>query len=217
MNRADTLKLAQKEVKAEETAEKVAENPRLISEVFDGTSSEDPRVKFKSAKTLKIISERNPKILYPKIDIFISLLDSENKIIKWIATDVIGNLTSVDLENKFDKVFQKYYDLLSAPSMITVGHIIENSGKIAKSKPYLTQKITSKLLDVEQLPVKPPITQECKNILLGKVIQAFEVYFSQIENAEDVTSFAKRQLNNPRRATKAKAESFLKRLDQMRS
>ena len=203
--------LEKKEIKTEDIAKKVIKDLSLLPEIFNGISSENTRIKFNSAKILRIISGRNPEALYSTTDFFINFLDSENKILKWIAIDVIGNLTSIDSENKFDKIFKKYYSFLSAESMITIGHVIDNSGKISKAKPYLTQKITNELLKIEKITTKPPLTQECKNILLGKVVSAFGMFFDQIENKDEVTSFVKRQLNNTRHATKVKAERFLKR------
>jgi hypothetical protein len=214
MKKTDVLeKLGKKEKKAEDIAKNVIKDPNLLPEIFNGISSENSRVKFKSAKILRVISEKNPEILYPKMDFFINLLDSENKILKWNAMDVIGNLTSIDLKNKFDEIFKKYYSFLSAEGMITVAHVVDNSGKIAKAKPYLTQRITSELLKLEKIPTKPQLTQECKNILLGKVILAFGMYFDIIENKDNVISFAKRQINNTRNATKVKAEKFLKKIE----
>jgi hypothetical protein len=214
MKKTDVLeKLGKKEIKAEDIAKNVMKNPGLLPEIFNGVSSENSRVKFKSAKILRGISEKNPEILYPKMDFFINLLDSENKILKWNAMDVIGNLTSIDSKNKFDEIFKKYYSFLSADSMITVAHIVDNSGKIAKARSQLTQRITSELLKIENIPTKPHLTQECKNILLGKTILAFSMYFDQIEKKDNVISFVKRQVNNTRNATKVKAEKFLKKIE----
>lgn len=205
-----TEELGKKEIKAEDIAKNVIKDSGLLPEIFNGISSENPRIRMKSAKILRVISEKNPKILYSKMDFFVDLLDSSNKILKWIATDVIGNLTSIDSKNKFDRNYKKYYSLLSDESMITVGHVVDNSGNIAKAKPHLTQEITSELLKIEKIPTSPHLTQECKNILLGKTILAFSMYFDQIENKDSVISFVKRQLDNTRNATKAKAERFLK-------
>jgi hypothetical protein len=214
MKKTDVMeKLGKKEIKAEDIAKNVIKDSGLLSEIFNGVSSENSRVKLKSAKILRVISEKNPEILYPKLDFFISLLDSENKILKWNAMDVIGNLTSIDSKNKFDEIFKKYYSFLSADSMITVAHVVDNSGKIAKARPHLTQRITRELLKLEKIPTKPQLTQECKNILLGKTILAFGMYFEQIENKDDVISFVKRQKNNTRSATKVKAEKFLKKIE----
>jgi len=205
-------KLGKKEHKAEDIARNITRDPTLLPEIFKAISSRNPDIKFKSAKALRLISEKNPEALYPKMDFFINLLDNENNIIKWTAMDTIANLATVDTQNKFDQIFNKYYNLLSAKSMITIGHAIDNSAKIARVKPHLIKTITKELLTIENMPTRPPITKECRNILIGKTILAFEKYYNQIENKTDIVSFVKRQLNNPRNATKTKAQEFLKKI-----
>lgn len=197
----------QKEDLSKEVAEEVIANPQLLSEILKGVSSAIARTRFRSAKILRIISEKEPAMLYSKMDFFVDLLKSDNKIIMWNAMDIIANLTSVDPKNKFDKIFEKYYGLLSNESMVTAAHVIDNSGKIAKAKPAFQEKITDKLLELEEIPRD----HECKNILLGKAILSFGEYFDQIQNKDEVIFFVKRQLNNPRNATKVKAEKFLKK------
>lgn len=208
MKKSDILDvLGKKEIEAEEIAEKTMRNPDILPEIFNRISSENSRVKFKSAKILRIVSEKDPEKLYSRFDFFIDLLDSENKIIKWNAIDVMANLTPVDSKKRFDEIFKKFYDLLSDESMITVGHVIDNSSKIARAKPYLQNKITKELLKVEKTQYK---TSECRNILLGKVISSFGQYIDQVDNKEEMILFAERQINNSRRATRAKAEKFLR-------
>jgi len=200
-----------KETKVEDIAEKVMKNPNLLPEFFVGISSTNPRIKFGSAKVLRIISERKPEMLYSKLDFFVNLLDSENNILKWIALDIISNLTRIDFRNEFNKLFKKFYGYLYEGSLITAGHVVDNSSKIALSKPELQDKITEELLKVEEVTLP---TQECRNILIGKTIKAFEVYFDNLKDKDKVISFVKRQSNNPRNATKARAEKFLKRLEE---
>lgn len=206
-------KLEKKEVKAEDVANNAIEDPSLLFEIFNGVSSISARIRYGCIKILRIISEENPEKLYPRIDFFIELLDSEKRILKWNALYILANLAKVDVENKFDDIFDKYYNLLNAEYMVTVANVIDNSGKIAKAKPHLTQKITSELLKTENLTIKPHLTQECKNIIIGHAISAFDMYFDQIENKDEVISFVKRQLSNTRNATKVKAERFLKKIE----
>lgn len=183
-------------------------NPNQLFVVLNGIFSENPRIKFRSAKVLRLISEKNPRLLYSKMDFFIDLLGNENKIIKWNAMDTIANLASVDSRNEFNKIFKKFYGLLYEGSLVTTSHVVDNSGKIARAKPNLQSKITNELLKIEKVPLP---TKECKNILLGKTIVAFGMYLDQIQNKDKVVSFVKRQLTNPRSATKTNAEKFLKK------
>jgi len=204
--------LEEKCVKAEDIAEKVMRNPKLIQELLNGVSSASARVKFGSAKVLRIISEINPQMLYSRMDFFVNLLDSDNNILKWNALDIIANLTTADSGNKFDSLlFRKYCGFLHEGNLITAAHVVENLGKIAQVKPQFQDEITKQFLLVGDVSLP---TEECKNILVGKTINAFNSYYSQIANKEKVIAFVKRHLNNSRNATKVKAERFLKEWEQ---
>jgi hypothetical protein len=211
MSKSDFLhKLGDRDMKDEELVQEATKNKESLRELFSGISSPHSRIKFRSAKILKIISERNPKLLYPDWEFFVKLLDSENSILKWNAMDAIANLTKVDSSKRFDGLFKKFYSCLYEGSLITAGHVIDNSGTIALAKPEFQDKITEELLKVEKIPLP---TEECRNILVGKTIEAFAVYYDRINDKKEIISFVKRQLHNTRKATKAKAEKFLKKLE----
>lgn len=199
--------IAQKEDLCEEISQKVINDPELVDLILEGVSSDVSRVKFRSAKILKIISAKNPELIYPYIDFFIELLDSDNKIIIWNAMDILANLSAIDSENKINAIFEKYQKFIDNESMVTAAHVVDNSWKIAKSKPEYKERITESLLDLE----KKHRDDECKNILLGKAIISFDKYYGEIENKKEVSELIKRQLNNPRNATRMKAQKFLKK------
>jgi hypothetical protein len=140
------------------------------------------------------------------MDVFIDLLDGNDTILMWISLDVIANLTSVDIKNKFDGIFQKYYAFLSHKSMVTAAHVIDNSAVIAKSKPHFRNEIIDKLLNLEQAPY----SRECRNILIGKAIRTLDSLVYQIDDRSKIISFVTSQLGNSRNATRAKAEKFLR-------
>lgn len=204
-------KLGNKEIDTDDAVQEIKNNYDLLPAIIEGISSLNARIKFGCAKILRTISEENPEKLYSNVDFFITLLNHDNNIIKWNAMDILANLTRVDTKNKFNDVFSKYYSLLSDDAMVTVAHVVDNSGKIALAKPKLTEKITDELLKVEKLSLKPRLTQECKNIIIGKTILAFSTYYNQIDDKEKIISFVTRQLNNTRKATKIKADKFLKK------
>lgn len=213
MSKTDYLdKLGNKEIHPEDLIIEVRQNLKMLPRIIDGVSSSNANIKFGCAKILRAISSEKPEKLYQEMDLFIELLDSPNNIIKWNAVDIVANLTKVDKENKFDEIFEKFYGMLSEKSMVTAAHVIDNSGKIARVKPHLTDKITDELLKVENIPR----TQECKNILMGKTILAFGSYFEQIEDKDEVILFVKKRLKNSRNATKVKAEKFMKKYGKIR-
>jgi len=210
MSKSDILrKLEEKKTKDEELVEEAIKNREFLHALLHGISSSNPRIKFRSAKILRTVSERNPKMLYSDWKFFAKLLESENNILKWNAMDIIANLTQVDSNSRFNGLFKKFYSYLYEESLITAGHVVDNSGTIALAKPEFQDKITKELLKVEEIPLP---TEECRNILIGKTIQAFDMYIDRTNNKDEIVSFVKRQLNNTRKATKAKAEKFLRKL-----
>jgi hypothetical protein len=211
MKEADILrKLERGDAEVEELAERAARNEQFLRHLLDRVSSPTARVKFASAKALRMISEKNPDSLYPHWEFFVSLLDSENSIIRWNAMDIIANLTPVDSHRRFEGLFNKFYGYLHEGSLITAGHVVDNSGKIAKAIPELHDKIAKELLKVEKVPLP---TEECRNILIGKTISAFDAYSNNIRNNDQVIAFVKKQLNNPRKSTRVKAEKLWKKLE----
>ncbi len=207
-NKADLLdKIDRKENLSEDIAEEIINNPQMLPIILDMVSWDITRVKLRSAKILTIISRKYPEILYPHMGFFIDLLDNDNRIILWIAMDVIANLSALDSENKFNDIFEKFYSHIYDESMVLAAHVVDNSWKIVKAKPIYQNEITDKLMRLEKIPRD----QECRNILLDKAILSFDKYFDHVEDKEGVISLVKRQLNNSRNATKKKAEKFLKK------
>ena len=179
-----------------------------INKLLDGVSSTDIKVKYKSLKSLKIISEKSSQKLYSEIDFFIKLLKHKNNIFKWSAMDIISNLASVDSKNKISKIFKEFYGFLDSGNLVTAAHVVDNSWKLCNAKPKLFSKITNELLNVTKLPLP---TKECRNILIGKAITSFSKYLDKVEakDSKRIIDFVKKHKNNSRNATKIKAEKFL--------
>lgn len=174
---------------------------------FQNLSSSNPKVKFGFAKKLLAISQKNPQALYPYLNFFVSQLNNENQIIKWIAIQIIGNLSKVDKANKIDRLINKLVGLLNKGELITCNNAIIALGEIASNKPNQLEKITSALLQVEHYRYP---TKECRNIAMGKVMLEVCGFYDNLKNKKPVIDFVKRQTNNSRNATRKKAREFLK-------
>jgi hypothetical protein len=199
--------LGKKSVSVESIAKKVVNNKKLLDDLKENASSHNVAIKYKSLKVLMYLGEQQPNILYPEWDFFVKLLDNENTFLRTIGLTVIANLTRVDTENKFENIFDKYYSLLEDESMINAANIAGYSGIIAKAKPHLQNKITDKLLGIDNTRH----SSECKNIIKGKAILSFYEYIGEVEDKTKIIQFVKNELKNPRAATKKKAEKFLKK------
>ena len=206
-----TQKLADKSITKEALLQEVMHNSDLLSEVIRGISSSKAAIRYGCTKILTDLSEEQPEKLYPYLDEFIELLDSKYRILIWTAITIIANLSKVDKERKIDAIFNKYYSYLDNDYLVTVATVVGNSAKIALAKPYLTQKITAELLKVDDVPVMPHLTEECKRVIMEKAIDCFDAFFDQLQDKAEVLSLVKRQLDSPRTSLRTKAKSFLKK------
>ncbi len=199
----------------EKIADFVIQNPHIIKEIAAQLKIEKTALKFSYEKILRLISEESPALIYPYFDFFAGFLDSENNFIKWGAILSVANLTAVDSQNKFDKIFKEYYKPVSGPAMITAANIIGSSWKIVSAKPYLAEKIVNEILKVQKAKFihQGELSSECKNIVCGHAIDSFAMFFDKIENKKPVIQFIKAQLNNSRPAVVKKAEKFIKKLN----
>jgi len=183
-------------------------------EILEGLSSEDTKFKYACVKNLLATSRDSPDALYPHFDFFVKLLRSENRIIKWMAIEVIGFLARVDDKDKTGKLHKKLFGFLKERELITANHAIAALAKIAASRPEHLDKITRELLKVEYYTYA---TEECRNIALGKVIQALDPLSGHLSERRDVYIFAVTQTKNTRAATSKKAHKLLKRLKKTNS
>lgn len=200
--------IGRKETDLEKTVEKVMKKPGLLSEVFEGLGSDKARIKYGCVKVLRLISEKKPEILYPRMDFFSDLLDSDNNFLKWGAIHTIANLAAADSERRFEVIFDKYFAPIPGPELIPAGNVIGGAAKIALAKPELSDRIAKEMLKVEKAKYK---TAECRNVAMGHAIKSFDLFFDQIKDKEPVIKLIKKQLKNTRNATRKKAEKFLKK------
>ncbi|MFQ5583210.1 MAG: hypothetical protein ACE5GL_02090 [Calditrichia bacterium] len=195
---------------ADEVAKRAAIDDGVLQQLLEGVSSASKRVKNAAAKALRIVSESNPQKLYSRLNFFVGLMNGPDTILKWISMDILGNLSAVDSEHKIDeKLLKQFFALLADESLITAAHAVENLGKIALHKPLLREKIVRELLKPDTTERQP----DCHNILAGKKIDAFAEVIGGLDDRRAVLFFVRKNVDNPRNATKNRAERFLRKFE----
>jgi hypothetical protein len=200
--------IGQKGSDKEEIAEWVIGEPGRLADVLEGLSARPAAIKYGCSKVLRLISQKQPEVLYPSFDLFIKRLDIDNTFLKCDAILILANLASVDSESKFEAVFDRYFAPIKGPTLIVAANIIGSAAKIAAAKPALSDRITAELLKVENARYQ---TDECRNVALGQAIDSFDEFFGQIGDKERVRRLVKKQLENTRKSTARKAAQFLKK------
>lgn len=205
--------LVDKSLTKQDLLNKVKQDFTLVPLLIKGVCSSKASVRYGCAKVLMDLSEEYPEQIYPYIDSIISLLDSKFRILKWNAFAIIANLTKVDIDNKFDAIFEKYYSFLDDDYMVTVASVVGNSSKIAESKPYLIARITDELLKVQDLSIGPHLTEECKRVIAQSAIKTFDSFFDKVEQKDKVLSFVRLYVKSPRKKLRNISQSFIKKWD----
>ncbi len=191
-------------------AEKSINDQELISLLIEGINEESARLKYGCLNTLIIVGKINPDSLYQYFDFFVDQLESPHGIIKLAAIKSIGALTSVDKDNRFEKIAEKYFALTFDPDMTPGATIAKETPNIIKSKPHLTPMILEHLLSVTKHTYK---SIECKNILIGHIINALDKIHPQLDDKTPVMEFVKNQIENKWTGTSNKAKKYVEKYD----
>lgn len=172
--------------------------------------SDKPYIKYPCTKKAIALSKENPETLYPDFDFFLQFLNGENKILKWTALTVIGNLAAVDTQKKTDKLIPILISFLSDKTMVTAANAAKALSEIAYYKPEYREEILSALLKVEKAVYlnKGEISPECTNVAIGGVIACLPKFGEDVYQRGDVKAFLKRQTKNTRKKVREMVEKL---------
>ena len=206
LQKSMSIDLNNKKLDIEYAAKEAINDEKLRVELLNNLWSKNETLRYNSHKILFAITEQKPELLYSKWDDLVKFLDSDNTYHKLSAVLLLANLTKADKDNKFEKLFNKYYSLLDDKSFITAVYVSQASGIIALAKPKLQTKITNKLLDIN----KTHHEQERKDLAKASIIDTFAQFYSQAKNKNEILEFVEKQLNCKSPKTRKKAKEFLK-------
>lgn len=176
--------------------------------------SEKPEVRYGTAKQALEMSVKDPAKLYDKLDVFTKLLKGDNRVLKWTATLVIGNLARADDKNRIDHLIPQLRAFVRGKELITAANAIKALGAVAQAKPKYRDAIVKEFLRVERAHyyLRGERSPECRNIALGTAILAMGGFQKDLRGRSDVVAFLVRQTKNTRPATARKAKVLLKKL-----
>jgi hypothetical protein len=202
--------LQKKNINPKTYADKIIKKPDLIKQYLEGLLSKNETYRYNCFKIIYNVSEKKPDILYPYWDFFENHLRSKNNYHKMSAVLIIANLSSVDKEKKFERLFDEFYGYLKSEKTITSIYIVKSSGRIACSKPHLNEKITKILLNIEKIHPGKQI-----ELVKSAAIESFSDYFEYIENKKAIIDFVKNQTISVSPKTRKIAKDFLKKYGEM--
>ncbi|MCY3410686.1 MAG: hypothetical protein INQ03_03515 [Candidatus Heimdallarchaeota archaeon] len=115
--------------------------------VLEGIAQDKKKLQSGCSEILSIVSEVKPEVIYPYVDTFIRNLNSERPVLRWEAVCTLGNLISVDNENKIIPHLSKIIENLTSDSIVLKLHSFRAMIKIAIEKKEVRDKIVNVSLD----------------------------------------------------------------------
>ncbi|MCI2082948.1 MAG: hypothetical protein LKK19_06505 [Bacteroidales bacterium] len=178
----------------------------MTSTDFEKLNSKNPKVKYGFAKELLKTGAENPEQLYEDFDYWVKLMSGDNNVLKWTAIDIIGYLSAVDKGNRIGGILPDLIKILHGGALISCNHSIFSLGLIALNKPEFKQMIFNEFMAISSDRFD---TDECKNIAVGKVIEALKPFVPDIKNDKNIIGFIENAAKSERASTRKKAEHLL--------
>jgi hypothetical protein len=132
----DNIRVKQPDIKS--LAALIIKDEKVMGAALDNLTQKNEIIRYNSYRTIKILTESQPGIFYPYWDFFLSQLESENTYHILAGIHILADLTRVDTEGRFEKIFHQYYQLLNHRSMVIISHVCLASGRIMLHKPGKT-------------------------------------------------------------------------------
>jgi AAA+ ATPase superfamily predicted ATPase len=117
----------------------------------------------------------------------------------------LANLTKVDEASKFETVFDEFYDIVNGDALVPACHVAYVSHKIVKAKPELADKITERLLNLDNAAYKH------KELVQANALRSFSQYFDRISDKDKIVSLAKDLQKSKSSRAKKEAAEFLEK------
>jgi hypothetical protein len=199
--------ISDKDIDVSKFARMVMDDPEMRNEIVHlMLNHQKIMVYYHSYYVISQASESQPQLFYKYWDDFSLLLDHPNSYHRDFGLVLLANLTSVDRENRFLLLFEKYFDHVNDEKFMTAQCCIQNSEKILLNKWELREDIFPILLDTDS---RCDFPEKQKELLKSYVIEVFDKFYPKMDNKEEINRFITAQLNSISPKTKKKAKEFV--------
>jgi hypothetical protein len=150
-------------------------------------------------------SQERPELFYKDWNAIASLLKHKNSYHRDIALTIIANLTQVDRENFFSKIFHEYFEHINDKKFMTGKCCVQNSIKILRNKPELEDQIIAILVDVDHQCAYP---EKQKELLKYDVLEILDEKYEEVRDKKGIDEFIKAGVSSISPKTRHKAKEL---------
>lgn len=202
-------RIADKNVNIDKYVEDVFNQDGLKKEIIKQLISNDNiMVYYHCYYIISNASEKRPELFYEYWDDFALLLNHKNSYHRDIGLTIIANLTKVDENDLFSKIFQDYMKHINDDKFMTARCFVQNTRKILKNKNGIIEHVVGFLLDVDNKCIYP---EKQKELLKCDIIEVLDEVYQRIDDKKSIYQFIKIALRSISPKTKNKAKEFMKK------
>jgi hypothetical protein len=153
-------------------------------------------------------SRQRPDLFYPYWPEIAALLHHPNSYHRDFALTVIANLTQVDHDDLFARIYDDYFAHVNDAKFMTGQCCIQNSVKVFRHKPGLRERIVALLLNMDHLCT---YTEKQKAVLRADILDVFDEVYEQVRDKTEVNAFIQNSISNSSPKTRRKAKALVKK------
>lgn len=131
-------------------------------------------------------SQVRPELFYSYWHQIAPLLNHPNSYHRNFALTILANLTRVDHENLFSRIFTDYFEHLHDDRLTTAICCVQNSKKIYKQKLEFQDQIMALLLDIDHQCSYP---EKQKELLKSHILEIIDEIYSDVINKRGIDEF----------------------------
>lgn len=184
----------------------VSKSPKkYVKTIIQGLSSEKRKVQSGCAELASLLSEDNPELVYPHIDLFLTnITEAKAPVLRWEAVCTLGNLASVDKNKQIPSYIPQIVQFLNNKSIVLQGHTVRALAKIAKAFPDKAPEILDILVNSkENFPENR----------IGFVIEAMELLIQNSQLKKKIIEFVEPYTKSNIKVVAKKAIKVLKKIE----
>lgn len=199
--------IANKNVDVDKYARMIIENSILRGEIID-LMLNNPQIMiyYHSYYIIDKASKMIPELFYNYWDDFAFLINHKNSYHRDFGLSLIANITAVDIENRFQSIFQDYFNCINDPKFMTSRHCIQNTSRILLNKKDYREDIISILLDIDS---RCDYSEKRLALLKSDIINVFNTVYNEIDDKSKINRFIRDQLTSISPKTKKYANNFI--------
>lgn len=164
---------------------------------------------FSCFQILERATSLYPMLFYEYFEAFSSLLDYKNTYHKDAGISLIGNLCSVDKDNLFKKIANKYFMMIKDEKSQIALYSIQYSKKVIQHKPEYLDFVTNLYLNIKQYT---SFSEKRLETLKYDILCFLESVYYISSSKKEIMDYINNCTNSPSPKTRKKAKELIYKL-----